>query len=1390
MGRMMIIFITLFLSGVFNAPHSITCGAVEYYVTPQLHNSECSSLEPPCHTIEQYAQNATHFFEKQDNITLLFLNGIHTLSSNSLEIADKQQLTLAVYDNFDQKPNVTIKILNGSAISLSNILSLKVTNLHFSSHDTKVPISNNSTICVTNVQVFSLNGLTLDKCFMALENVSKSRFSVSSFYTSLLLFTLGQPTGNDSTMTILIENNNFDLTGVNVQNVEFDSTEKDSRYVYFRSNTTRRQVHLTIYNCSMANSQISVSTRGNEEQVNDYNVSIKDTEIASDYNTLDWYTGVYLQLQQNEAYVQLERCSVSGNHYGIQIDAQDNTRVHLDIRESYILYNRHIGPTATGGYGIGIFSGVQFTAVINVTLSQISGNNNAEIIISSGAMSNVTLNIHSSRVGGENKIHTQGLQLNLPEPSEVHVIVNDSCIMNNLIGMSINTDILVMEILDSVIEANKQEGIQLDTTGEESKVMIVRSRISMNGYSAIALGEKTRINMTLIKSEIAENDRGGFLINGLPPNKIIMLVRDCIVRDNNGVSLGVAYPLTFYDFNIIQVFFKNVTFLRNYNPSSQSGIIQIDGPMNVSIEDCTFGDNRGSSIVARVTDFTLSGTVLFQDNTADQGGAIVLIFSKMSLRNNTMIEFQNNTAHNIGGSIYVEQFTPSLTNARNYQCFYQLTFADLSAINVTLFFVNNTAQNGGDNIYGASLNDDCTFAPERLFPSYMFTNKLFKFDNKSISSLSPISSDPKRVCLCDLESHPKCAELSYIFHHVVHYPGEKFVLPAVVVGDEFGTVSGVVYASLLPKNHTLSSLEPGQRLQQVNSTVCNDLEFTVYSQSSEEVIVLTSNKNRVLEYGDPGVANALINSIDFQTHHVIPDELLTYPVFVNVILLKCPPGFQLVGNLPRCGCSEKLEENGINNCFIANKTSFVYREGNVWISKVFDPNGILVHKYCPFGYCKTDNVSLNLNNSDEQCAFNHSGLICGACQPYLSLAIGSSRCLSCPNNNHVALLLAFAAAGFVLVLFIKFLNMTVAQGTINGLIFYANIIWANQSILFPNPMETSAFLQFLKTFLAWLNLDLGIETCFILGLDAYWKTWLQFVFPIYVWTIAGLIILLSHYSNKVTKLLGNNSVPVLATLFLLSYAKLLRTIIIALGFTVLEYPDGPRLIWSFDGNVPYFGLKHAFLFVAAVITLVLLWLPYTFTLLCIQWLRKYSEYRLLRWVNTFNPFFDAYVGPFKDKHVYWIGLVLLARVVLLVIFASTSAIAPSINLVMIISIVSLLSIQACNVYKTLKMSILETSFFINLILFSSGTLFIEINGGSKEGLACTSVGLVFLQFVAIVAYHTYERFCSCRGKQESGRRLGYGNLDEQEQKHLKQITDQNVPEVARLREPLLESLQS
>ena len=100
------------------------------------------------------------------------------------------------------------------------------------------------------------------------------------------------------------------------------------------------------------------------------------------------------------------------------------------------------------------------------------------------------------------------------------------------------------------------------------------------------------------------------------------------------------------------------------------------------------------------------------------------------------------------------------------------------------------------------------------------------------------------------------------------------------------------------------------------------------------------------------------------------------------------------------------------------------------------------------------------------------------------------------SNLYLLLLIEFALAGLALVVFLIFCNLTVTEGMINGIVFYANIVHINRSIFFPSTKG-----NLLTVFIAWLNLDLGIDTCFYEGMDAYAKAWLQFVFPTYIWLV-------------------------------------------------------------------------------------------------------------------------------------------------------------------------------------------------------------------------------------------------------------------------------------------------
>ena len=330
------------------------------------------------------------------------------------------------------------------------------------------------------------------------------------------------------------------------------------------------------------------------------------------------------------------------------------------------------------------------------------------------------------------------------------------------------------------------------------------------------------------------------------------------------------------------------------------------------------------------------------------------------------------------------------------------------------------------------------------------------------------------------------------------------------------------------------------------------------------------------------------------------------------------------------------------------------------------------------------------------------------------------------------------------------LHLTVAAGTLHGLIFYANIVAANHHIFFPQSSSNPASI-----FIAWLNLDLGIQTCFYNGMDAYAKTWLDLVFPVYICVIVGFLVYISDII--VTNLLGSSPVPVLATLFLLSYAKVLRTIIAALSLSILHYPHRNVLVWIHDANVSL--VKYIPL---ALLFLLFLFLPYTLFLLLGQWLQSKSHLCLLSWVR--NPklkvILDAYHAPYKTKHRYWTGLLLLVRCALFLVFAFNISGNDSVNLLVISSasfgILVWFTLSSV-VYRSWHLNALEVSFTLNLGILAVATYHVRQSGGSQSAVAYISVGIAFLTFMGIVTYHIYIRIKSKMQYIQQGYKLLHRN---------------------------------
>ena len=743
--------------------------------------------------------------------------------------------------------------------------------------------------------------------------------------------------------------------------------------------------------------------------------------------------------------------------------------------------------------------------------------------------------------------------------------------------------------------------------------------------------------------------------------------------------------------------------------------------------------NFGGSIFSYRSKLSIeNATNKFINNSARYGGAMALLSSTIELVNGSSnLTFENNSAKEKGGAIYVDpdQFGIYTSQAQydyllDINCLYD---TNPTSMEQYLYFVNNLAHVAGDNIYGASLA--------------WCNGSVVHMDPKNNSTLSSVSGSPLRVCRCDNQHKPLCRNISHNHFSLSYYPGETITVSIVVVGGDWGATPGMVYAGFQPP-YTSSILKPsGQYNQWINESRCTLRNYTVYSNQSIQLVL-----SAFLHFDQ-------ICENNMTRQYYAKGCNFFSPLYIDFTILPCPPGFSLRGDPPGCYCDPVLTENGVN-CNIFKSEAIFSWNTSLWVT--LSAKGIIFSKHCPFDYCRDTKVIKG--TLGDQCSFNRAGWLCGGCKENYSLAIGSSHCIYCADDNNMTLLIFFATAGFLLVIFISVLNLTVTQGMINGVIFYANIVWTYQSVLFPN--QTPNELTFFKTFIAWLNLDFGIESCFVNNLTAFWKSWLQFVFPFYLWSIAGLMVLLARYSTRLTTLFGNRAVPVLATLILLSYMKLLRTAVEILHFSILtvtEYSNSNdtvmdtsySLVWSVDGTLEYFGYPHILLLVAALFTLLFLWLPYTMLLLLFQWIRRVSHYRLLRWTIRLNPFYDANFAPLKHKHQYWFGLLLLVRGIIFVIFASNFSIPDDTNLLILLIFVGLLQFYmlATSIYKHHALMVFDSSFFLNICFLSGCIIFCHTNSDVKSStqtsVTLLSTGVAFLQFCSIILYQIYSLCRSC-----------------------------------------------
>ena len=781
---------------------------------------------------------------------------------------------------------------------------------------------------------------------------------------------------------------------------------------------------------------------------------------------------------------------------------------------------------------------------------------------------------------------------------------------------------------------------------------------------------------------------------------------------------------------------KGMTFFEwNYGSQLGAAVRMFDSDLylhNTTVFASNTATVAGGGIFAFSSNVTLNGTAKFISNSARKGGAMYFKGSTLTLELYSNLTTTDNFASEYGGAIlYFDtavtpeqcQYKPNLTDIAGDLLDTRALFLPHCFINVrdidgpfTVTSYNDIAGIDGSFLYGGQL-DRCRLNRHNFIEltsynlaivPYDILRSRFQIESANNRTLE-VTSQPYQLCYCDDKNLPNCSDLNYIINV---YRGQKFTFPLIAYAQGNTSVSTKVIAQV---NNT-ASLELNQSTQTL-SRQCSDLNYTIYSSEMHEQLTLR---------------------VDGPCH-----DIGLAAITVNVTLRPCPDAFNESNG--HCECERRLQVYDVECIIYSDEKIFVKRRTAnsrlFWMKTIYANatyQGLILYGSCPPEYCKSEPVEILLDDLDTQCNHHRSGQLCGACASNYSLLLGNSRCQIC-SNNYLGLLVIFIVAGIALVVFLVCLRMTVAVGLINSIILYANIVQANRNIFFP--VETT---NILTVFIAWMNLDFGFPICFYNGMDAYAQTWLQFVFPVYIWLIISTIIFVSRYSITVSKLIGHNPIAVLATLILMSYTKILRVIIEVYASVDLEYPNNQKsTVWFKDANVPYLQTNHLLLTIVTSIILVVLFLPYTLFLLIGYKFYRFSGRKRLTWLNKLKPLLDSYYAPYNIQTRYWTGFLLLVRCALYIVFSFNSIggqiwslLAINITFALIVGIAH--AWFSIKIYKSTFANIIEASVYLNLIILSASLASVADN--NVPPLVYSLVGTVFTMAIGIVVYHFHITF--------------------------------------------------
>ena len=861
-------------------------------------------------------------------------------------------------------------------------------------------------------------------------------------------------------------------------------------------------------------------------------------------------------------------------------------------------------------------------------------------------------------------------------------------------------------------------------------VLILKDLIVPQQYQVNRPSANYSNTVVFLRSQFLYNSGylgSGVLISSLYsvlPNSFDTILFDSCHFEGNSAMTGPALYIAENKASGLQsglvVRIQNCTFVNNsvdQSPFSSGAyaVVQVM-QMNITINGSSFLSNTGTAVGGIHSLIILEGEVDFENNTALAGGSLNLISETLLLiRQDSVITFNSNFAIISGGAIYVDYYYSQRNVGYAYDCFlhfetinafctltYQCT--DLTVANISLKFSNNKSRLGG-MLYGSTL-DSCPWAAN-----------LKKQLNQNGSTLQLMYENG-------------------VIFHLDQSPNTSAVLSTPVRTLDLAVVVNMSSPSFMPGQEIFFSIFTADQLNQ--SVTAAVIAQGVSATAGDSEYWLTSTNYGTNIYGQQNT-----------TRNITLYSLGTYvqSKSTSVALGECSFGFEYNSTSGNCQCSAATLSSGVT-CDEDLK-AFNVRYGQ-WFGPGPVNVGVVLHS-CLLDYCQPQifghDIMVEPQAIDNQCTNNRGGLLCGGCQKGYSAVLGTNRCLKCDNNS-LALIIYFAAAGIGIITIISFLHITFSEGYIGGALFYASMVSSYEIYFTGHFKDRSVIIPIYM-----LNLDMGFETCFYDGMTQLDRAGLSLIFPIYLFILMILFIWLASYSLRLSEWLAKSNYSpskLVATLIILSYNSITQSSLQILGYVRLTvHQDIGKSIevyaWATDPNVAYFSPLHTVLFVVSVIILAAFTIPIPVFLL----LPTFTS----RFVWRMKPLYDAFFSYYREKFTFWISMRLIIRILL---FNISLLVHPPLNILLLgllHSVLMLLTIVA-QPYKRLVTMALESFFLSSILLLITGSLRLQalkmyFVDPEKTDMVFVFVvvGAAYVVMLGILVWHVILRFPKlCKGK--------------------------------------------